>query len=447
MKTKILKKTIILLILAAGGLFAADNGASRSIDTLWVMIAAFLVFFMNLGFAMVESGLCRAKNAVNILSKNFVVFSVASLSFWILGWGIMFSDGNAFMGLKNLFFANNGIDEGFSSISWANVPFWAKFFFQLAFAGTTATIVSGVVAERIKYISFIVFSFIMVAFLYPVTGHWIWGGGWLAARGFLDFAGSTVVHSVGGWAGLAGALVLGPRLSKFRSDGSPRPIMGHNLSMVTLGGLVLWFGWFGFNPGSTMSVGDGSAIAHIAVTTNISAAAAIISSSIVAWLLMGKPDLTMTINGALAGLVAITAPCAFVSVSSAAVIGMISGILVVLAVGIFDKLHIDDPVVALSVHLVNGIFGTLSVGLFAQDKITGIASGNGLFFGGGLKLLGIQALGAAAVGLFTFTLSFAVWIIMKKTAGIRVSREEETAGLDIGEHGNEAYSGFQIIDN
>ena len=245
---------------------------SVGIDTLWVMIAAFLVFFMNLGFAMVESGLCRSKNAVNILTKNFIVFAIASLSFWIIGWGLMFGDGTPFMGLKNIFFANGGKDEGFSAISWTQVPFWAKFFFQLVFAGTAATIVSGAVAERIKFLSFLIFSFVLVAFMYPLTGHWIWGGGWLASLGFWDFAGSTVVHSVGGWAALAGVILLGARTGKFRKDGSVSPIMGHNMAMVTLGGLVLWFGWFGFNPGSTMAVGDGSAIAHIAVTTNTAAA-------------------------------------------------------------------------------------------------------------------------------------------------------------------------------
>ncbi|HOV15285.1 MAG TPA: ammonium transporter [Spirochaetota bacterium] len=419
---------------------------SIGIDTVWVMIAAFLVFFMNLGFGMVESGLCRSKNAVNILTKNFIVFAIASLSFWFIGWGLMFSDGNPFVGLTNLFFANGGKDEGFGSIGWTQVPFWAKFFFQLVFAGTAATIVSGAVAERIKFMSFIIFSFILVAIMYPVTGHWIWGGGWLASLGFWDFAGSTVVHSVGGWAALAGVILLGTRTGKYRADGSVNPIMGHNMALVTLGGLVLWFGWFGFNPGSTMSVGDGSAIAHIAVTTNTAAACAILSATAVSWIVLGKPDLSMIINGALAGLVAITAPCAFVGVGSAAIIGLIAGILVVFAVLIFDKLKLDDPVGALSVHLVNGIWGTLAVGLFAQSKITGAETGNGLFFGGGLKLLGVQSLGVVAVGGFTFAVAFIVWFVIKKTLGLRVTKEEEIGGLDIGEHGSQAYTGFQIID-
>lgn len=416
---------------------------SVGIDTVWVMIAAFLVFFMNLGFAMVESGLARAKNTVNILAKNFIVFALASIAFWTIGWGLMFGDGNPFVGLTNLFFANGGKDEGFSAIAWTQVPFWAKFFFQLVFAGTAATIVSGAVAERIKFHSFIIFSIVLVGIMYPITGHWIWGGGWLASIGFWDFAGSTVVHSVGGWAALAGVLLLGARTGKYRKDGSVNPIMGHNLSLVTLGGLVLWFGWFGFNPGSTMAVGDGSAIAHIAVTTNTAAAMAIISSTIMSWILQKKPDLTMIINGALAGLVAITAPCAFVGVGSAAIIGLVAGVLVVLAVMFFDKMKIDDPVGALSVHLVNGIFGTLAVGLFAQDKITGAATGNGLFFGGGLKLLTSQAIGVVAVGAFTFGIALLVWFIIKKIFGLRVSREEEIQGLDVGEHGQEAYPDFQ----
>lgn len=430
----------------ANDLIETFKTLSVGIDTLWVMVAAFLVFFMNLGFAMVESGLCRSKNAVNILTKNFIVFAIASLSFWIIGWGLMFGDGNPFMGLKNLFFANGGKDEGFGAISWTQVPFWAKFFFQLVFAGTAATIVSGAVAERIKFLSFLIFSFVLVAFMYPLTGHWIWGGGWLASLGFWDFAGSTVVHSVGGWAALAGVILLGARTGKFRKDGSVSPIMGHNMAMVTLGGLVLWFGWFGFNPGSTMAVGDGSAIAHIAVTTNTAAACAIISATIVSWLVLGKPDLSMIINGALAGLVAITAPCAFVGVGSAAIIGLVAGVLVVFSVLFFDKIKIDDPVGALSVHLANGIWGTLAVGLFAQNGITGAETGNGLFFGGGFNLLGIQALGVVAVGGFTFTVAFTVWFAIKKILGIRVKKEEEVGGLDIGEHGSEAYSGFQIID-
>ena len=422
------------------------------VDTAWVLFTAFLVFFMNLGFAMVESGLCRAKNTVNILAKNFIVFAIASASFWFIGWGLMFGNGNPFVGLEGLFFAG-GADNSpamgeaykgvYAALNWTGVPLWAKFFFQLVFAGTAATIVSGAVAERIKFHSFIFFSFILVGIMYPITGHWIWGGGFLQSLGMFDFAGSTVVHSVGGWSALAGVILLGSRTGKYRADGSVNPIFGHSMSLVTLGGLVLWFGWFGFNPGSTMGVGDGSAIAHIAVTTNTAAAMAILSSTLVSWLIQKKPDLSMIINGALAGLVAVTAPCAFVSVGSSAVIGLIAGVLVVFAVLMFDKLKLDDPVGALSVHLVNGIFGTLAVGLFAQDKITGTATGNGLLFGGGFKLLAAQAAGVVAVGIFTFVVAFAVWYAIKMVMGLRVSVEEEIAGLDLGEHGTKAYPDFQ----
>jgi len=418
-------------------------------NTIWVLVTAKLVFFMNLGFAMVESGFARMKNCVNILSKNFIVFAVSSLGFLFLGWGLMFGDGNPFVGLKGLFFVS-GLDNSpavgeaykgvYSSISWTAVPLWAKFFFQLVFCGTAATIVSGAVAERIKYKSFILFSFVMTMFIYPIVGHWIWGGGWLQKLGMLDFAGSTVVHSVGGWAALAGVLLLGPRFGKY-SNGKVNPIPGHNLSLATLGTFVLWFGWFGFNPGSTMTA-DPVAISHIAVTTNTAAAAAIMSSTIISWILLGKPDLGMTLNGCLAGLVAITAPCAFVSVGSSIIIGLIAGVLVVLSVIGFDRLKIDDPVGALSVHLVNGIFGTLSVGLFAEDKIAGIACGNGLFFGGGTKLFMAQLSGVISVAVYTFIISLLTWTILKASLGIRVSLQEEIEGLDIGEHGNSAYPEF-----
>jgi Amt family ammonium transporter len=420
------------------------------LDTLWVLLAAMLVFFMNLGFAMVEAGFARAKNCVNILSKNFIVFAISSLGFLILGWGLMFGDGNPFIGLKGLFFltgADNSPAVGdvyqgvYSAISWTGVPLLAKFFFQLVFCGTAATIVSGAVAERIKYIAFIIFAFIMAILIYPVVGHWIWGGGWLAKLGMFDFAGSTVVHSVGGWAALAGVLILGPRFGKYGDDGKIHPIPGHNLSIATIGAFVLWLGWFGFNPGSTMAA-DPKAISHILMTTNTAAIAGTLSSTAISWRLLGKPDLGMTINGCLAGLVAITAPCAFVSVPSSLIIGLLAGIFVVLSVIGFDRIKLDDPVGALSVHLVNGVFGTLAVGLFAQDGLTGTATGNGLFFGGGFKLLGAQLAGVAATAVYVFAISIVAWVVLKYSTGIRVSLNEEIEGLDIGEHGNSAYPEF-----
>jgi len=457
-------KTLISLFLFAlftGGILFAQDAASEApainiaqvgMDTMWVMIAAFLVFFMNLGFAMVETGLTRSKNSVNILAKNFIVFAIASISFYVIGFGLMFGNGSGFIGKEGLFFiggadtsplTGDAYQGAYSALSWTGVPLFAKFFFQLVFAATAATIVSGAVAERIKFHSFIVFSFVLVAIMYPITGHWIWGGGWLAAKGFWDFAGSTVVHSVGGWAALAGVILLGARTGKYREDGSTNPIFGHNMGLATLGALVLWFGWFGFNPGSTMAVGDGSAIAHVALTTNTSAVFAIATATIASWLIQKKPDLSMILNGALAGLVAITAPCAFVSVPAAAAIGSIAGVLVVCSVYFFDKIKIDDPVGALSVHLVNGIFGTLAVGLWAKDGITGAATGNGLFNGGGFSLFLTQLTGVAAVGGFTFIASFIIWFIIKKTLGMRVSKREEIVGLDIGEHGMKAYPDFQ----
>lgn len=463
--------TIILVFLGTAGVLAQESGGEVvpftkemadaianykvSIDTVWTLMTAMLVFFMNLGFGMVESGLCRAKNTVNILAKNFIVFAISSLAFWIIGWGFMFGDGNAFLGLKGLLFVD-GVDNSpatgdaysgvYSSISWTGIPLWAKFFFQLVFAGTAATIVSGAVAERVKFRSFIIFTFIMVAIMYPITGHWIWGGGWLAKLGMWDFAGSTVVHSVGGWAALAGVILLGPRIGKYTKDGSVNPIPGHNLTAATIGTFVLWFGWFGFNPGSTMAAAWGD-ISRIAVTTNSSAAAAAFSATLTSWIVLKKPDLTMILNGCLAGLVAITAPCAFVSVGSSVIIGLIAGVLAVFGVLFFDKVKIDDPVGAITVHLVNGVWGTLAVGLFAQDLIMPNTTGNGLLFGGGTKLLLAQLIGVIAVGAFTLGVGLVAWGIIKLAVGIRVSPEEEVEGLDIGEHGITAYPDFQLASS
>jgi ammonium transporter, Amt family len=430
---------------------AGPSETKVAFDTLWVLLTGMLVFFMNLGFAMVESGMCRSKNTVNILSKNFIVFAISSLAFWAMGWGLMFGDGNGFVGLSGLFFiggADNSPMPGdlyqgvYSALSWATVPLLAKFFFQLVFAGTAATIVSGAVAERIKYVSFIVFSFFLVGFIYPIVGHWIWGGGWLAKLGMWDFAGSTVVHSVGGWAALAGVIVLGPRIGKYK-DGKVHAIPGHNMTSATIGAIVLWLGWFGFNPGSTMAVAVND-ISRIVITTNTAGAVGLLVATGIAWLVLGKPDLGMSINGLLAGLVGVTASCAFVSVGSSAIIGAISGALVVFAVLFFDKMKIDDPVGATAVHLANGVFGTLAVGLFAQDSIMPNTTGNGLLFGGGTKLLMAQLTGIVAVGAFTFVLSYILWIAVKATMGLRVSEQEEIEGLDLFEHGHSAYPDFAV---
>lgn len=431
-----------------------------AVDTLWTVVAGFLVFWMNAGFALVESGFCRSKNTVNILAKNFIVFALSTMSFWIIGWGLMFGKGNDYVGLQGLFLlggADNSPAMGdaykgvYDSMNWTGIPLNAKFFFQLVFAGTAATIVSGAVAERIKFHSFIIFSIVLVAIMYPITGHWVWGGGWLGAANFRDFAGSTVVHSVGGWAALAGVIVLGPRIGKYGPDGKPKPILGHNMTSAALGTLILWLGWFGFNPGSFMGVGDGNGLAHVLLATNIAAATGAIASTIVAWLVLKKPDLGMILNGTLAGLVAVTAPCAFVSLGSAALIGAIGGALVVLGVLFFDKLKIDDPVGATSVHLLCGIFGTVATGLFYDHEIAKTIAGlsgdvvDPAKWSKGAQIL-VQLKGVVAVGGFTFVASLVLWYILKLAGGIRVSRDEEIIGLDVGEHGNEAYADFQEVN-
>lgn len=428
------------------------------LDTMWVMVAGMLVFFMNAGFGMLETGFCRQKNAVNVLAKNLIVFALSTIAFWVIGFGLMFSDGNGFLGISGGFFlagpdnspATGDAYQGiFSALNWTGVPLLAKFFFQLVFAGTAATIVSGAVAERIKFVDFLIFSLLLVGIAYPITGHWIWGGGWLADIGFFDFAGSTVVHSVGGWAALMGAAFLGPRLGKYQGQ-ETRAIPGHNMSIATLGCLILWLGWFGFNPGSTMAA-DPNAIAHIAITTNTAAAFGGVAATVTAWWYLGKPDLSMIINGILAGLVAVTAPCAFINVPSSAIIGIVAGVLVVFAVTFFDRIKIDDPVGATSVHLVCGVWGTLAVGLFSvgpnvalRNEVPLYTAGPaaGLFFGGGFNQLWAQLIGIAAVGGFTVLVSTIFWAVLKATLGIRVTPEEEMVGLDIGEHGMEAYSGF-----
>ena len=411
-------------------------------DTLWVFLAAILVFFMNLGFACVEAGFARAKNTVNILSKNFIVFAVSSLGFLLLGWGLMFGGDNPLVGTEHLFLLGSGDHSFYDGTLTASVPFWGKFFFQLVFCGTAATIVSGAVAERVKYLSFILFSFVLTLVIYPVVGHWIWGGGWLADLGFLDFAGDTAVHSLGGWAALAGAVILGPRIGKYDKDGKAQAIPGHSMSLAVIGLFVLWLGWFGFNPGSTMSFQNPEDVVHILMTTNTAAIAAVLTSTAASWLVMGKPDLGMTINGCLAGLVGITGGCAYVSVGSSLVIGAAAGVLVVFAVLFFDRVHVDDPVGATSVHLCCGVFGTVCIGLFAQEGVTSLSARSGLFFGGGTGLLVTQLIGVAAVGAFVLVASGLVWLILKYTVGIRVSAQEELSGLDIGEHGNIAYPDF-----
>lgn len=403
------------------------------LNAIWITIAAILVIFMNAGFGMLETGFCRQKNAVNILSKNLIVFALATLIFWAIGFSFMFGEGSAFMGLSGFFLSSQdpatyGLDP-----FPAGLPISVAFLFQAAFAGTAATIVSGAVAERIRFDAFLLFSLLLVGISYPITGHWVWSGNaWLGEVGFSDFAGSTVVHSVGGWAALMGAAILGPRMGKYE-NGQARAIPGHNMSIATLGCLILWIGWFGFNPGSVL--GADETVPYIALTTNLAAAAGGVAATLTSWATSGKPDLSMIINGILAGLVGITAGCDGVDYFGAVIVGAIAGIIVVFSVGFIDSvLKIDDPVGATSVHLTCGIWGTLAVGLFNTES--------GLFYGGGFEQVIAQVIGIASIGGMTVLLSTIFWFVLKSTIGIRVSAEEESMGLDVGEHGMEAYSGF-----
>ncbi len=410
-------------VTAADAMFTANN--------IWMMVSIFLVFVMHLGFATVETGLTRAKNTVNILFKNTAIVAIGLLTYALIGFNLMYPGDFSIAGFFG--FAGFGIaaPEGAAGLidyAGGNYSYWTDFLFQGMFAATAATIVSGAVAERIKLGSFLIFSAIYIALVYPFVGSWVWGGGWLAEKGFHDFAGSTLVHSAGGWAALAGILLLGPRLGKY-VNGQAKAIMGHNMPLVTIGVFLLWLGWFGFNGGSVLS-GDPGMVSYVLVTTCMAAAAGIIGSMIATWTIQKKPDLTMVLNGCLAGLVGITAGADVVSVGASIIIGLICGAVAVVSVMMFDKLEIDDPVGATTVHLVCGILGTLFVGVFSTDYS-----------------LGVQALGVLAYGAFCFPAALLIFGILKATMGIRVSEEEELKGLDIGEHGMEAYSGFQFFTN
>jgi len=394
---------------------------------LWTLIAAALVFFMQAGFAMVESGFTRAKNAVNIMMKNLMDFSMGSLAFWAIGFGLMFGVTSTGWFGTSCFFLSDFSPDG---DPWV-LAFWM---FQTVFAATAATIVSGAMAERTKFIGYLVYSVFVTALIYPVFGSWAWGSlykgaGWLEGLGFIDFAGSTVVHSVGGWVALAGAIVLGPRLGKYTKDGKIRPIPGHNLPLAALGVFILWLGWFGFNPGSTTAANKD--IAMIFVNTNLSAAAGAVFAMFTAWAKFKKPDVGMSLNGALAGLVAITSPCATVTPFSSVVIGAIAGVLVVLSVLFFDKIKVDDPVGAISVHGVCGAWGTLAAGIFNIGGTTA-------------KIMGVQVLGVGACFVWAFGAGLVVFKLIDMTIGLRVSPEEEAEGLDYGEHGASAYPDFQV---
>jgi len=428
---------LLMVLFVVSPVWAQDGQVhiQRAIDTLWVLLSAFLVFFMQAGFGMVEAGLIRAKNAGNILTKNMMDFCTASIGYFVLGYALMFGGVGSFFGTSGWFMVN--------AHNPTNLPLFTFFLFQTAFCGAAATIVAGGMAERMKFVSYLMYSFIISAIVYPVIGHWIWGGGWLANLDFYDFAGSTVVHATGGVAALVGTILLKPRTGKFNSDGSPNFIGGHNMPLVALGVFILWFGWFGFNAGSALGMGDPEEVSRIAINTNLAAAAGAITAMFTAWIKFGKPDLALTLNGSLAGLVGITASCAVVTPGSAIYIGALAGILCIYGVIWLDKLHIDDPVGAVPVHCLNGIWGTLAVGLFGQ-KVYGLPA-DGLFYGGGFTQLGIQSLGVLSV---VFFVGASMWLLFKTIdvlVGLRVSEVEEIRGLDIGEHGMESYSGFQIF--
>ncbi|QJB55208.1 ammonium transporter [Pseudodesulfovibrio sp. zrk46] len=408
-------------------------------NVLWTLVAAILVFLMQAGFGCVEAGFTRAKSAGNIMMKNFLDFSAGSVIFFLFGFGVMFGvDASGFIGTSG--FGLAGVAEG--DLSWT-YTFW---FFQSVFAATAATIVSGGMAERTKFGSYIIVSIVLTGLIYPISGHWAWGSlwlgddgaGWLEGLGFCDFAGSSVVHSVGGWIALAGAMVLGPRIGKYTEDGKAKAIPGHNIPLAGLGVFILWFGWFGFNPGSTTTA-DGS-IGFIAMNTSLAACGGVLGAMVISWFRFGKPDISMTMNGALAGLVGITAGCATVSPGGSIIIGLIAGLLVVLSIEFIDKvLKIDDPVGASSVHGVCGAWGTLACGLFNTD--------GGLFYGGGVGLLGVQLIGVGVFFVWAFGTGYILMSVVKAIFGIRVKKDEELKGLDIAEHGSESYNGFQLFSN
>jgi len=435
MRKRFLLFIVLAVVLGGGQLIAQEltlDEIKFSFDMIWLVLAAALVFLMQAGFAMVETGLTRAKNAGNIIMKNLMDFSVGALAYWAVGWALMY--GTSKGGII-------GTDQFF--LAGAEAGTFRDWMFQVVFAATAATIVSGAMAERTKFSGYLVYSVVISAVIYPISGHWIWNGGWLAELGFHDFAGSTVVHSVGAWAALVGAIMLGARRGKYvKVNGkvAVKAIPGHNMPLAALGVFILWFGWFGFNAGSTLS-GTDPDIAWVATTTTLAAGAGAVSAMFTSWIWFGKPDPSMSLNGALAGLVAITAGCWVVNPLAAVIIGAVAGILVVLSVEFFDKvLHIDDPVGAVSVHGICGVWGTLAVGIFGDlSKI-----GSDLSRGG---QIGVQALGIAAVFAWVVVTALILFGILKAVKGLRVSPEEELRGLDISEHGVESYSGFQIFSN
>ena len=426
---------------AAGAVAQAEEGAAEdaqdtvsdemfTVNNLWVALAGCLVFIMHLGFATLESGLTRSKNTVNILFKNTMIICIGLLMYGLLGFNLMYpGDFNGYLGFAG-FGLGGGYEQDANTIAYAggNYTYWTDFFFQAMFAATAATIVSGAVAERIKLMPFLIFTALFVGISYNVTGSWKWGGGWLDGLGFYDFAGSTIVHSVGGWGALVGAIMLGPRIGKYASDGSTNPIPGHNLPLATVGVLLLWFGWFGFNGGSVLSA-DAAGVSLVLVTTSMAAAAGGVAAALASWCVSKKPDLSMALNGILAGLVGITAGADLMPVWAAVVIGAVAGVIVVFSVFFFDRIKIDDPVGAISVHLVCGIWGTLAVGIFGAKA--------------GMSQIGYQLVGIVSIGVFTLIFAGIVFGVLKAAGALRVSATEEIEGLDLGEHDMASYPDFQ----
>ena len=428
MKNIMTNKYIILIILMFSYTFGSEVSEEMfTINNLWILIASFLVFIMHLGFATLESGLTRSKNTVNILFKNVSIISIGILTYALCGFNLMYpGEFNGILGFSGFGISSPEGSDGLINYASGSYSYYADFIFQAMFAATCATIVSGAVAERIKLSSFLIFSTIYVALVYPCLGSWKWGGGWLDKMGFYDFAGSTLVHSVGGWAALVGAWVLGPRIGKYTKSGI-KPIMGHNMPLATIGVFLLWFGWYGFNGGSVLSADAGS-VSYVFVTTTLAAAAGILGAMLISWIVSKKPDLSMVLNGSLAGLVGITAGADVISPLNSVIVGFIAGIFVFVSVLFFDKLRIDDPVGAISVHLICGIWGTLSVGIFTTDYS-----------------FMTQLIGVVSYGVASFICAFILFYTLNLVMNIRVSEEEELKGLDIGEHDMESYAGFQIF--
>lgn len=447
---KVIVLSLMMLLAFPAMAFAAEAPSASQlligIDSVWVMIAAILVIFMQAGFALLEAGSTRMKNAGHVAGKTILTFGICALAFWAFGFGLTFGDGgamNKLIGWGGFFF--NGTEEqaaaAFASLSASHVPGSIKFFFQLAFVGVALAIAWGGFAERAKLSVYFIFGALFTIVIYPVVAHWIWGGGWLADHGKQDFAGSTVVHLQGATAALAATLLLKPRLGKYNKDGKPNLIPGHNQVLSVLGVIILWIGWFGFNPGSTLTAVNDGFIGFIAMNTNLAAAAGAVAALLVSWLYFGKADIPSMLNGVLAALVAITASCAFVETWAAVIIGLVAGTLTFFTAQWFEKAGIDDPVFAFSVHGIAGVWGSLSTGFFASPRLVemvGVGK-EGLFYGGGFHQLGVQAMGVAVSFVFVFILSYAILWVMKKTIGLRVTEEEEIMGLDISEHGTYGY--------